>query len=273
MDRKPPRIALPEPTSTDMAYNQRAWPQYAHALQCCGAVAVPVPLWESQAVIARIASTCCGIFLPGSPADLNPQKYGQEPVPECAAPDPAREAVDELLLQDAFNLYKPILGVCYGLQSLNVWRNGSLIQHLPSHFDEAGANHDPGRDVLEAHDLTIASGSLLAGLLSGARDAAWLDDSLHIQVNSSHHQAVDSPGDGLAIVARSAQDGLIEALEGRNPEQFVLGVQWHPERTFGVSAASRRLFEALAEAARAWEPRHVHDSVAADTMSQDSVVL
>ena len=61
---------------------------------------------------------------------MDPQKYGQEAVPETANADPDREAVDELLLQDAFNLRKPILGVCYGLQSLNVWRNGTLRQHI-----------------------------------------------------------------------------------------------------------------------------------------------
>ena len=257
MNAKLPRIALPEPTSADYAYNQRAWPQYAHALHCCGAVAVPVPLWEPQAVIARIASACCGILLPGSPADLNPQKYGEEPVPECAAPDPAREAVDELLLQDAFNLYKPIFGVCYGLQSLNVWRNGTLIQHL----NGQAAHHDPGRDVHEAHELCVAPNSGLEQLLQNARDVAKVSDSITVKVNSSHHQAVGAPGDGLVIVAQSG-DGTIEALEGRNPEQFVLGVQWHPERTFGLSSASRLLFESFVEAARNWQPRHVQDSIA-----------
>ncbi|HEY0760239.1 MAG TPA: gamma-glutamyl-gamma-aminobutyrate hydrolase family protein [Acidisarcina sp.] len=251
------RIAVPEPTSKDPAYNQRAWPQFAHALGCCGAVAVPVPLGESQATIARLISTCAGILLPGSPSDLNPQKYGQEPVAECAAPDPGREAVDELLLQDAFNLYKPIFGVCYGLQSLNVWRNGSLIQHLP-----ASGRHDPEPDVAEAHTVVVASASGLEQAITGARDAVHVDGLTELIVNSSHHQAVDNPGDGLAMVARSADDGVIEALEGHNPEQYVLGVQWHPERTFGVSAASRMLFETFVAAARAWHPRHVQDSVA-----------
>ena len=81
------RIAVPEPTSRDASYNQRCWPQYAHAIHSCGGVAVPIPLGESQASVAHTIGGCNGILLPGSPADLNPQKYGQEPEPECAAPD------------------------------------------------------------------------------------------------------------------------------------------------------------------------------------------
>ena len=218
MTAKPPRIAVPEPTSTDPAYNQRAWPQFAHALHSCGAVAVPIPLGESQASIARLISGCAGILLPGSPADLNPQKYGQEPQPECAPPDPAREAVDELLLQDAFNLYKPIFGVCYGLQSLNVWRNGSLIQHLAGTGSGTASDHDCDREDAEAHPVVVAAESGLAGIVESARDAHKVNDLIELKVNSSHHQAVADPGDGLAMVARSEADGVIEALEGRTFE-------------------------------------------------------
>lgn len=246
-----PRIAVPEPTSADAEYNRRAWPQFAHALESYGAVAVAIPLRESPAVIAHLASTCCGILLPGSPSDLNPQKYGEEPVPGCAPPDPAREAVDELLLQDAFNLYKPIFGVCYGLQSLNVWRGGSLVQHL----NGAGALHDRDGEPHLAHSVTVANGSLL----DAATAVRAPGDEL--TVNSSHHQAVGNPGDGLGIVARSSIDGVIEALEGHNDQHYVLGVQWHPERTFGGDAASRRLFEAFVESSKSWVPRLVSDSV------------
>src|SRR5271170_2680874 len=85
------RIALPEPTSTNPAYNQRAWAPYFHSLASSGAVGVPIPLDASPATIAKLAASCSGVLLPGSPADVNPQKYGAEPLTECAAPDPARE--------------------------------------------------------------------------------------------------------------------------------------------------------------------------------------
>jgi len=241
-----PHIAIPEPTSFDAAYNQRGWPQYAKAVEESGGIAVPVPLTESQSTVAKIISGCAGILLPGSPADLDPQKYGQERHGESAAPDPARESADELLLQEAFNLYKPILGICYGLQSMNVWRNGSLQQHV-----ETGVNHAPGRDVQEAHPLWIERPSLLGKLLGDG----------DLEVNSSHHQAVAVPGDGLMVVARSEPDRVIEAVEGTMPEHFVLGVQWHPERTYRAHHSSRLIFEEFIRAAAAWKPRAVFDSV------------
>jgi putative glutamine amidotransferase len=242
-----PHIAIPEPTSFDRAYNQRSWPQYARAVELSGGVAVPVPLTESQATVAKIISGCAGILLPGSGADLDPQKYGQTRHPESADPDPARESVDELLLQEAFNLHKPILGICYGLQSMNVWRNGSLQQHIPGHA--------PGREVHEAHALQVDNSSQLA-------DIVELSDA-EPKVNSSHHQAIDIVGDGLTVVARSEPDGIIEAVEGTSGDQFVLGVQWHPERTFAMHASSRAIFEAFVRAASEWKLRPITESVSA----------
>ena len=107
---------------------------------------MPIPLDAPPATIAKLVGSCSGVLLPGSPADLNPQKYGEAPIPECASPDPAREAVDELLLQDAFNLHKPLFGICYGIQALNVWRGGTLIQHLPL---MTAVDHDPRLGNLE----------------------------------------------------------------------------------------------------------------------------
>ncbi len=248
-----PRIALPEPTSFDHAYNQRGWPQYAHAIECCGGVAVPIPLTETQASVAKIITGCSAVLLPGSPADLDPQKFGQPRNPESAEPDPVREAVDDLLLQDAFNLHKPIFGICYGLQSMNVWRNGSLNQHIPG----TGINHQPGRDVHEAHLVSITPGSRLAHILAHGETS----EPSEVNVNSSHHQAVAGAGDGLNVVARSAADGIIEAVEDPTSPQFVLGVQWHPERTFGIQRSSRALFEAFIEAARAWKLSPIEESV------------
>src|SRR5664279_1169852 len=152
------RIAVPEPTSRDASYNQRCWPQYAHAIQSCGGVAVPIPLSESQASVAHTIGGCSGILLPGSPADLNPQKYGQEPEPECAAPDPDREAVDELLLQGSFNLQKPVFGMCYGLQALNVGRNRALRQHI------AGSLHDQSK-MAAAHLVEVRADSKMSKML------------------------------------------------------------------------------------------------------------
>jgi len=253
------RIALPEPTSTDAAYNQRAWAPYFHALTSSGAVGVPIPLDASPSTIAKLVGSCSGVLLPGSPADLNPQKYGDAPIPECAAADAAREAVDELLLQDAFNLHKPLFGICYGAQALNVWRGGTLIQHLPL---VTSIDHDPGAGVLSAHSLRVTPESKLGEIIGADDDLVSITEPAAIVVNSSHHQAVGVPGDGLQVVARCSEDGVVEAVEGTSDQHFVLGVQWHPERSFDASAASRHLFRAFMEAAVRYRPRQVAESVA-----------
>jgi putative glutamine amidotransferase len=248
-----PRIAIPEPTSTDEAYNQRSLPQYIRAVEAAGGTAVPIPLHATPAEWAGILASCSGILLPGSPADVDPARYGQERVKECAAKDEAREAVDNLLLQDAFGQGKPILGICYGLQSLNVWRQGTLIQDLPHdlpHGDASTAgrvNHQPGREVQKAHPIQVAPGSRLAHLVNGISG-----EGPGLFVNSSHHQAIGRPGNALEVVATSPDDGVIEALEGLDPNQFLVAVQWHPERSYDVSAASRALFAEFLDAAREW---------------------
>lgn len=248
-----PRIAIPEPTSTDPAYNERSWPQYARAVEAKGGIAVRIPLHTDPAVVAQIVSSCQGVLLPGSPADVNPQKYGEAAIPECAPADPAREAVDELLLQDASNLHKPLLGICYGFQSLNVWRGGALTQHLTT-----PVNHKAGREVREAHGIDIDQQSALAAMMAG---------DLPLTVNSSHHQAVKQAGDGLKVVASSPEDGVIEAIEGP-AGQFLVGVQWHPERTFDSDPASQKLFGTFIEAAAGWKPRAILESVATEHVSR-----
>ncbi len=120
-------------------------------------------------------------------------------------------------------LHKPILAICHGVQTLNVWWNGSLVQDLKTEV-----NHRPGREVMEAHPVRIAAQSRLAGLLPEGGAAA-------VQVNSSHHQAIRAAGDNLLVSAVSPVDGVIEAVELDSAEHFVVGVQWHPERTYSVS--------------------------------------
>ena len=127
-----PRIAIPEPSATDPDYSRQSWPVYAKAVEQAGGTAVKVPLGESPAAVAGLIGSCSGVLLPGSSADLDPEKYGEQPSEKCNPKDGMRESADELLLQDAFNLRKPIFGICYGMQSLNVWKSGSLIQDLPT---------------------------------------------------------------------------------------------------------------------------------------------
>ena len=242
---KRPRIAIPEPCSYDAEYSGRALPAYLRAIEAAGGEPVVVPLQSSPEEIARLITSCAAILLPGSKADVDPQKFSAEAHIKTAPADPPRDAADELLLQDAYNLRKPVFGICYGLQSLNVWRSGSLVQHI-----ESKVNHSPGAKVEVAHNVRIATDSLLAKEILNASNAAA------VPVNSSHHQSADVIGDGLRAVAHCAEDGVIEAIEGTMPGHYVLAVQWHPEKTFETDQVSNKLFRAFVDSAREWNERN-----------------
>jgi putative glutamine amidotransferase len=245
------RIAIPEPTTSDAAYNARSLPLYLAALQSAGATPVVIPLHERQDRVARLLTGTQGVLLPGSGFDVDPERYGEERIPACGPADPGRTAVDELLLQDAFNLHKPILAICHGVQTLNVWLNGTLIQDLKTVLNTQ-VNHAPGRDVINAHPIRIDRGSRLASAADGV---------LAAECNSSHHQAIGRVGDNLRVTAVCPKDEVVEAIELDSSDHFAVGVQWHPERTYTVSPLSRALFAAFFQAAEAWRPRSIKASV------------
>src|SRR5712692_8291524 len=210
-----PRIAIPILHSADQEFAERAMPQYERAVELAGGEPVRVPLDQTPAQVMKIIERCDGVLLPGSKADVDPAKFGAtERSPHTAAADPRRDTVDEVLLQDAYNMRKPVLGICYGLQSLNVYRTGTLVQNI-----DTSVNHAAGRKVPIAHKVQIDPGSKLASVLNSPQSP------LVISVNSSHHQAAKVIGDGLRVVAKCPEDGVIEALEGTSPDHFVLAVQ------------------------------------------------
>ena len=278
-----PRIVIPMPHSTDHEYASRAIPQYEHAITLVGGEPVRIPLDRNVEEVRKMIESCDGVLLPGSKADVDPARFNATRSPHTAAADPQRDAVDDLLLEDAYKLRKPVLGICYGLQSLNVFRGGSLIQHIPDFLPEqtrAKVNHEAGRTVAVAHAVEIEPNSTLAAIVVGndgkhregqkapgppknreghgfsrasadqPTDGALASEgNLVFPVNSSHHQSADVIGQGLRIVARCPDDGIIEAVEGTAPTHFVLAVQWHPERSVDDDAASRTIFRALVDAA------------------------
>ncbi len=232
-----PRIGIPVPTSRDIAYNRSCWPDYVAAVEQAGGEAVGLALDLPWAQFGQLASGCDGFVLPGSPADVDPAGYDQERDPSTAAADLAREACDRALLQHAAVQGKPVLAICFGLQILNVSLGGTLVQDLLP----VPVNHSAGASVAVAHVVLVERESLLAGLLSGS-EAPGDGSARRLSVNSSHHQAVGTPAHELAVVARSAEDDVVEAVEGRIGAADMLGVQWHPERSYAISAASRALF-------------------------------
>src|SRR5439155_22965335 len=211
-----PRIAIPLPHGSDLEYAQRAIPQYERAIQLSGAEPVKIPLDRTPAEVMKLIETCDAVLLPGSKADVDPAKFDAERNPKTAAADPLRDTVDELLLQDAYNMHKPVLGICYGLQILNVYRSGNLLQHI-----ESPVNHEAGRSVPIAHTVAINPGSLLWEIISSSGSSSEVDrrasSPVHVRpapliipTNSSHHQAVgDVIGDGLHVTARCSDDNII----------------------------------------------------------------
>ena len=177
-----------------------------------------------------------GLLLTGG-TDVNPVHYGQGRLRYSESPDDERDALELRLVREALAADLPVLGICRGLQLLNVALDGTLIQHLPStnvHRVKA-KNAETGRHPA-AHRVRVEPNTRLAEIIGAGEH----------EVNSRHHQAVDRLGRGL-IVSAAADDGVIEAIE-KPGATFVVAVQWHPEDRVCVNEADRKLFTAFAEA-------------------------
>jgi len=217
--------------------------RYVHALTSVGAVPWLIPALDTDAETLRaIYDELDGVFLPGG-ADIDPESYGSERHPLCDRSDPPRDRVELMLVRWAMPDRKPVFGVCRGLQIINLAASGTLFQDIGDQR-EGSLKHDyfPFRDGYSrdhlAHDVHVVEGTRLHRLtgLSG------------FAVNSMHHQGIDVLGPGLVASAR-APDGVIEAVEAPG-DQFLVGVQWHPEVLIDKDPTMRRLFEAFASAAR-----------------------
>jgi putative glutamine amidotransferase len=198
---------------------------YLRAVERAGGEAMLLSLASSTDDLKREAAGLDGFILTGSPADLDPTHYGAMRHPATDAADAARERTDFTLLEHALITAKPVLAICYGIQSLNVFLGGSLIQDIPA---EIGSKivHSPEEDELPSggeapdamHSVTIDPGRVYD-----------LSKSASAEVNSWHHQSVLEPAHGLRVTAR-ALDGVVEAVEWTDNSNWVIGVQWHPER-------------------------------------------
>jgi putative glutamine amidotransferase len=237
-----PRIAIPIPHSRYPDYVQRSLPQYERAVEMAGGQGVRIPLDQPTSDVMKLIEGCGAVLLPGSSADVDPLKYDTSRHPKTADADSKRDTVDELLLQNAYSTRKPVLGICYGLQILNVYCTGTLLQHI-----ESQVNHEAGKTVAIAHAVLVEPKSKLAEIIGRSSEK----EAFPLPVNSSHHQSAEEIGAGLRVVARSQEDGIVEAVEGTSPDHFVLAVQWHPERSVDEDEASRAIFRALVEAAKA----------------------
>ena len=231
---KKPLIGLTPSHNTDNNDIQMR-PTYIKALTAAGAIPVVLPLTSSEDDLRQLVDTLDGFLFTGG-QDVAPQLYGEAMKPTCGELCPARDTLERELLNRALEQDKPILGICRGLQFLNVALGGTLYQDLPTeHPSEIEHSMKPPYDRA-AHTVHILPDTPLAALLQ----------KTELGVNSCHHQAVKTLAPGLVEMARSTDD-LIEAvyLPGKT---FVWGVQWHPEMSLRVDEASRKIFEAFVEA-------------------------
>lgn len=218
--------------------------RYVVTLTNAGAIPWLVPLIDDE-TLRGIYDALDGIFLPGG-ADIDPVSYGTNPHPLCGKTDHDRDRVELAVTRWAMADGKPVLGVCRGMQLINLAAGGTLYQDLAEqmpgsikhdYFPFGGSNLR--RDYL-AHPVDVVSSTRLAGVFGAGE----------LRVNSMHHQGVRELGKGLAVTA-VAPDGLVEAVEAED-DGYVVGVQWHPEALTDSSETSRRLFdEFVAEAAAA----------------------
>jgi putative glutamine amidotransferase len=231
-----PRIGIPYRTRNEELSNKRdSYDKYLSAVQSAGAEPVEISLALPPAELLQLAASVDGFVLPGSPADVEPSLFHAARHPKSAAADLDRERTDFALLGLAVAEHKPVLAICFGVQSLNVFRGGSLLQDVPSEIPSSIQHSWTGHLGPEPHHtVTFESNSQLAQL-AGSTEA---------RVNSSHHQAVLEPGKNLRIVSR-APDGVVEALEWAGDANWIIGVQWHPERMVATDPLSQSLFRAL----------------------------
>lgn len=231
---------IPPALPSSWVMNQR----YFLAATMVGAVPWMIPLLDDDLITLReIYDRLDGLLIPGG-VDINPAEYGEEIRPECGNLDPARDRVELQLVRWAVEDGKPVLGLCRGLQVINVALGGTLWQDLASqkssfhkhdYFPTAGYE----RDYI-AHDVDIVADSQLSQLLESTRCG----------VNSMHHQGIKALGQNLKASALSP-DGLVEAVEGVG-EGFLVGVQWHPEVFEMADPHTRHLFAGFIKAAVAW---------------------
>jgi putative glutamine amidotransferase len=195
---------------------------YVDAVQSAGGLALMLPP-DPQLVKdpEQVLDLIDGLVLTGG-ADIDPASYGQQAHAETVETVPERDIFEIALVRAAIGREMPVLGICRGMQLINVARGGTLLQHLPEHFGHEEHRRAIGSFEGADHDVRLLEGTLAASAAGEIEHAT----------KSHHHQGIDRLGDGLMISGRSTLDELPEAIEwegGPSDRRFVLGVQWHPE--------------------------------------------
>ncbi|VAX22076.1 Glutamine amidotransferase, class I [hydrothermal vent metagenome] len=206
---------------------------YITAIEKSGGTPIILPVVKSPKAMAGYLNLIDGLLLSGGYFDISPRLYGESPMPQCGALKPDRTLMEIALFKKARKLKMPILGICGGLQAINVGLGGTLYQHIPAQVNGALPHEQkPLPSTKPSHYVTLAEHSTLRKIAGRAK----------IKVNSTHHQGIKDLGRGLVACA-VAPDGIVEAAELKKKDgAFMVGVQWHPEALFKNSSFSQKLF-------------------------------
>ncbi len=239
-----PRVGIPwRTTQEERAQSREKLDYYFTAVRKAGAEPQEIRLEQPREELERKLNEFDAFVLPGSPADVDPSRYAAARNIKTKTLDANRDATDEAILQHALKAQKPVLAICYGCQILNVHLKGTLVQDIlaerPGSLRHGNTDLPPGAAKGDpVHPASFTPNSRLASLNQGTE----------AQINSSHHQAIDRPGGNLRVTAQ-APDGTIEGIEWTGDANWVVGVQWHPER-MPDDLLAERLFAEFVAAAR-----------------------
>jgi putative glutamine amidotransferase len=211
--------------------------RYIRAIEELGGIPLILPLVAGPAARRRLLDRVDGLLITGSGPDLPPRLYGERQRYTFPLVSPRRADFELDLVRQALNRDLPLLGICGGMQTVNVACGGSLFQDIPSQVERALDHRQKTKATRLSHPVIVASDSLLKRIVGKTT----------IMVNSSHHQSVKQVAPTL-IASAVAPDGIVEAIESPI-HRFLLAIQWHPEFLFERHPVHRRLFEALLRAA------------------------
>ncbi len=206
--------------------------RYSDAIMSSGGIPLIVPMKTDKDSLIQLFDFADGFLFAGG-VDVDPSIYGEEKLNDTVEVDEIRDSLEMTACKYVFDSGKPVLGICRGIQSVNVGLGGSLWQDIPAQIEGALRHQQTNPGTEPTHEVTVKPGTRLYEIIGKEK----------IMTNTFHHQAVKTPGKGL-IVSANASDGVIEALEASDG-RFIMLVQWHPEFTATTDKASKAIFGAF----------------------------